>query len=236
MRISVLCYSLPYLLSLKGGISFQFVPSRAFSAERRNFLTATPQTTSRPVNGDFDDYSKQYNQLAKEDDSLFQIPRHSDNDVNSILMRTESILRDLHKQNDTDALHHIDARKLAHRHEVVYSNSYVDLSKINVVGFDFDYTLVSYTDELLELIYEMALKRLVSDRQYPIELLESNLAFDPYFSIRGLAVDLQTGWITHLSYTHKVAVAYEGREKVSTARIVSTSEYTLNSRPVNKLT
>ena len=28
-----------------------------------------------------------------------------------------------------------------------------------------------------------------------------------------------TGWITHLSYTHKVAVAWEGREKLPTSRI-----------------
>jgi FMN phosphatase YigB (HAD superfamily) len=35
----------------------------------------------------------------------------------------------------------------------------------------------------------------------------------------GLAVDKETGWICHLSYTHKVAVAWEGREKMPTSRI-----------------
>jgi HAD superfamily 5'-nucleotidase-like hydrolase len=78
---------------------------------------------------------------------------------------------------------------------------------------------VTYTDELLELIYEKALKRLVSDRNYPSEMLEVDLKYDPSFSIRGLAVDKETGWITHLSYTHKVAVAWEGREKLPTSRI-----------------
>jgi hypothetical protein len=113
------------------------------------------------------------------------------------------------------------------------------------VGFDYDYTLVTYTEELLELIYDTALKRLVHDRHYPLEMLEAGLKFDPRFSIRGktgrrvwtgtvdhawhidtdvvvfvgLAVDKETGWICHLSYTHKVAVAWEGREKVSTSRI-----------------
>lgn len=58
------------------------------------------------------------------------------------------------------------------------------------VGFDFDYTLVTYTDELLELIYEKALARLITDRQYPTEMAESGLLkYDPLFSIRGLAVD-----------------------------------------------
>ena len=32
-------------------------------------------------------------------------------------------------------------------------------------------------------------------------------------------MDTKTGWICHLSYTHKVAVAWEGREKVPTPRI-----------------
>lgn len=35
----------------------------------------------------------------------------------------------------------------------------------------------------------------------------------------GLAVDKETGWICHLSYTHKVAVAWEGREKIPSSRI-----------------
>jgi len=61
------------------------------------------------------------------------------------------------------------------------------------IGFDFDYTLVTYTDELLELIYEKALARLVNDRQYPNEMLEAGLSYDPFFSIRGLAVDKETG-------------------------------------------
>jgi hypothetical protein len=38
---------------------------------------------------------------------------------------------------------------------------------------------------LLNLIYDMALKRLVLDRQYPLEMLDAGLKFDPFFSIRG---------------------------------------------------
>jgi len=111
------------------------------------------------------------------------------------------------------------AKEAGRDHELIYANSYVDLGKIDVIGFDFDYTLVTYTEELLELIYEKALQRLVLDRQYPSEMLECGMKFDPFFSIRGLAVDKENGWITHLSYTHKVAVAWEGREKVPTSRI-----------------
>lgn len=70
----------------------------------------------------------------------------------------------------------------------------------------------------------MALKRLVKDKQYPLEMLQAGMKFDPKYSIRGLAVDRRTAWICHLSYTHKVTVAWEGREKVSRARLME--EYT----------
>ena len=69
--------------------------------------------------------------------------------------------------------------------ESVYANSYVDLGKVNTVGFDYDYTLVTYTESLLELIYDMALKRLVEEKEYPREMMECGLKFDPLFSIRG---------------------------------------------------
>lgn len=154
-------------------------------------------------------------------EQFMSLPRHSNKGVDLILQRTESILRKLHAHSKQISNNNYvsAAKEAALQHEVVYANSYVDLGKIDIIGFDFDYTLVTYTEELLELIYEMALKRLVADRQYPLEMLDMNLKFDPYFSIRGLAVDKETGWITHLSYTHKVTAAWEGREKLPTSRI-----------------
>ena len=70
--------------------------------------------------------------------------------------------------------------------ESVYANSYMDLGKVDTVGFDYDYTLVTYTKEFLELIYDMALTRLVEEKEYPRDMLtEGKLRFDPFFSIRG---------------------------------------------------
>mmetsp|Transcript_5081 Transcript_5081/g.6626 ORF Transcript_5081/g.6626 Transcript_5081/m.6626 type:complete len:621 (+) Transcript_5081:133-1995(+) len=156
--------------------------------------------------------------------NLLELPRHSSEQVNEILKETEKVLSAMHEfslKSDV-ALSLADAKEAGRAHEKVYANNYVDLAKVDTVGFDFDYTLVTYTEELLELIYDMALKRLVTDKQYPIEMLHNaGLRFDPHFSIRGLAVDTKTGWICHLSYTHKVAVAWEGREQVPTPRIYS---------------
>lgn len=151
------------------------------------------------------------------------LPRHTHDAVNKVLKGTEEALQEMHGMTEKFSTEEIssmdDLLNSGESHEKVFANSYVDLGKVDIVGFDYDYTLVTYKEELLELIYEIALKKLVEDRQYPTEMLDAGLRFDPRFSIRGLAVDRENGWICHLSYTHKVAVAWEGRDKVPKERI-----------------
>jgi hypothetical protein len=69
-------------------------------------------------------------------------------------------------------------------------------------------------------------------------------SYSPYSSPLGLAVDRENGWICHLSYTHKVAVAWEGRNRVSRSRLVaeysgkralSPSQRRLRLKPLNDL-
>jgi hypothetical protein len=152
-------------------------------------------------------------------DTMLTLPRHPNEEVNEILVETENLLKEMHKFASTNPESADGGSAGLAANETIFANTYVDLGKVDTVGFDYDYTLVTYTVELLELIYDMALKRLVNDRQYPEEMLSAGLRYDPFFSIRGLAVDRETGWICHLSYTHKVAVAWEGREKLPTSRI-----------------
>eukprot|EP00956_Cyclotella_meneghiniana_P013130 scaffold18808_cov85-Cyclotella_meneghiniana.AAC.13 len=164
------------------------------------------------------------------------LPRHPTNELaNEILVQTEEALRNMQerelylaKGEENNAIwskslglkYQGDEIPVEVDRESVYANSYVDLGKVDTVGFDFDYTLVTYTQQLLELIYDMALRRLVNEKEYPSAMLSSGLKFDPFFSIRGLAVDRENGWICHLSYTHKVAVAWEGRNRVSRGRLM----------------
>jgi HAD superfamily 5'-nucleotidase-like hydrolase len=125
----------------------------------------------------------------------------------------------------------------------VYANSYLDMGKIRDVGFDFDYTLVHYSPALLELIYNMAGQELIDNKRYPKDL-KNFLKFDSNFSIRGLAVDKETGWICHLSSTHKVSLAYLGKSKVSRSQMadatsgknaMSPAERAARLRPLNDL-
>ena len=121
--------------------------------------------------------------------SLLSLPRHSHVGVNDILVKTEATLKALHAHSkvvESTKLFTMSDDNTGPCHERVFANSYVDLGKVDTVGFDYDYTLVTYTEELLELIYDMALKRLVHDKQYPLEMLHSHLQFNPRFSIRGM--------------------------------------------------
>ena len=118
---------------------------------------------------------------------MLELPRHSHEGVNSILTETEDLIRSMHKHSKKIDHNNVyrPTKKTGGAHDTIFANTYVDLGKVDTVGFDYDYTLVTYKEELLELIYDMALKRLVNDRQYPVELLDAGLKFDPFFSIRG---------------------------------------------------
>lgn len=131
------------------------------------------------------------------DAALLTLPRHSNVAVNEILTKAQATLEALHKHSQAMSndmrLVTMQDDNTGPAHERVFANSYVDLGKVETIGFDYDYTLVTYTEELLELIYDMALKRLVHDRQYPLEMLHSNLKFNPRFSIRGK--NKSAGWV-----------------------------------------
>ncbi len=170
------------------------------------------------MNNNSTDSSPSEQDLPKE---MLEFPRHSLASVNKVLLETEALVQNLHQ--DSKMVDPTTTKRsmtpMSNTHDSIFANTYVDMGNVDTVGFDYDYTLVHYTEELLTLLYSMALNRLVNDRHYPTEMLTSGLVYDNYFSIRGLAVDKETGWICHLSYTHKVAVAWEGREKVSTSKI-----------------
>ena len=164
------------------------------------------------------------NGKTASDDLLINLPSHTHDGVEVVLRFTERALRGLHhhslQQEETAPSTMGESELTGGGHETIFANSYTDLGKIDIVGFDYDYTLLTYKEELLDLIYSMSLKRLVMDRQYPLQMLDDpKMKFNPRFSIRGLAVDKETGWICHLSYTHKVAVAWEGHEKVKSSRL-----------------
>jgi hypothetical protein len=133
------------------------------------------------------------------------LPRHESNDrVNKILKNSETHLRSLYHDAAQQQFFHQSSPPLQRKHHLI-TNTYVDMGVITSIGFDYDYTLMTYTNEFLSLLYDNALSILVRDKRYPNEMLEELKGkFDPSFSIKGLVVDVELGWITQLSYTHKV--------------------------------
>mmetsp|Transcript_46011 Transcript_46011/g.115829 ORF Transcript_46011/g.115829 Transcript_46011/m.115829 type:complete len:559 (-) Transcript_46011:65-1741(-) len=78
----------------------------------------------------------------------------------------------------------------------------LQLKKIKHFGFDYDYTLASYTRETEFMIYNLAIDNLIRNQGYP-EFLRG-LTYDPSFPIRGLHYDLKKGHIMKLDQMNSI--------------------------------
>ena len=74
----------------------------------------------------------------------------------------------------------------------VFVNRTLNLNAIKLVGFDMDYTTVTYNVPAFEeLVHTLVLEKLIKERGYPSEI--SQLKFDPQFIVRGLVLDVELG-------------------------------------------
>jgi hypothetical protein len=74
----------------------------------------------------------------------------------------------------------------------VFATNDTSLNHCQVYGFDYDYTLVHYTEEMLHHLYAHANEMLIEKFGYPKEL--GKYKFEPDFAIRGLHYDRRTGY------------------------------------------
>ncbi len=96
----------------------------------------------------------------------------------------------------------------------VFVNRNLRMDKIELVGFDMDYTLAIYQLQRLEkLAFQMTLARMISERGYPPEI--GALTYDPDFVIRGLVMDKQTGNIFKMDRHNHCGRAYHGRRRLT---------------------
>jgi len=151
-----------------------------------------------------------------------KLPRHTLNRrVNQILERAEAVVNQILKGELSQPLQAPSTSGLRSNgrtvgtEDKVYANSYVDFRDAEVVGFDYDYTLVSYKPAVLDLIYNLSRTILIQESGYPEALQHALHGYDPDFAIRGIAVDLETAWICSLTHRYRVSVAFHGRERVS---------------------
>src|SRR5689334_10352762 len=70
----------------------------------------------------------------------------------------------------------------------IFVNRNLRMDKIDIVGFDMDYTLAVYHLRRIEsLSFDMTLRRMVEHHGYPESL--RGIEYDPDFVIRGLVMD-----------------------------------------------
>jgi 5'-nucleotidase len=112
----------------------------------------------------------------------------------------------------------LDSPRLPHR-EVPFSrqlfvNRNLRMDKIDLVGFDMDYTLAMYhLRQLEDLAFQMTLARMIEHLGYPEEL--RSLRYDPEFVIRGLVVDRAAGNIFKMDRHNHCGHAYHGKQPLS---------------------
>lgn len=112
----------------------------------------------------------------------------------------------------------------------IFCNRNLRMDRIQFIGFDMDYTLARYTEQIEHLQAEMVLERMVTKYGYPREVLDAT--YDPGFAIRGLAVDLPNGNVFKMDGHRYVGRIWHGagpldrdlREKFYTNRKITPSD------------
>lgn len=95
----------------------------------------------------------------------------------------------------------------------IFINRTLNMKKIKAIGFDMDYTIVRYNTEAFErFTYGEVLKKLVSEKKYPKEILK--LEFDFHRVIQGLVIDKKRGNLLKVSRFGKVKSSYHGLSPV----------------------
>lgn len=102
--------------------------------------------------------------------------------------------------------------------EDVFVTNEIDLNDVQVYGFDYDYTLATYNNQLQPLIYQLAAQSLVKNKKYPPE--SCSLPYDPNFAIRGLHYDVKRGLLMKIDAFQNIQMGtvYRGHRPLSEAQ------------------
>ena len=92
----------------------------------------------------------------------------------------------------------------------VFVNNEVSLRHVTSFGFDYDYTLAIYSEELHSTIYAIAMDNLINMLGYPEEIRDYK--YDNSFPIRGLHFDTANGYLMKIDSHSRVQMGtvYKG--------------------------
>jgi 5'-nucleotidase len=96
----------------------------------------------------------------------------------------------------------------------IFVNRNLRMDKIELVGFDMDYTLAIYHLRRIEqLSFDMTLRKLIDAYNYPDAI--NGLKYDHQFGMRGIAVDKQAGNLVKMDRFGHIGRALHGRTPLS---------------------
>ncbi|XP_052217507.1 5'-nucleotidase domain-containing protein 3-like isoform X2 [Dreissena polymorpha] len=103
----------------------------------------------------------------------------------------------------------------ANRKYNIFVNNEISLADIKVYGFDYDYTLAQYRDDLHYVLYDLGKESLITKLKYPEGIREQT--FNPQFIHRGLHYDIRKGLLMKIdSYHHiQLGTVYRGTTQLS---------------------
>ncbi|XP_012943195.1 5'-nucleotidase domain-containing protein 3 [Aplysia californica] len=110
--------------------------------------------------------------------------------------------------------------------EAIFANNELSLSQVEVYGFDYDYTLATYTPDLHKLIFSLGKEALVNRLKYPGEILQ--LEYDSDFAVRGLHYDVRKGLLMKIDQFHNIQLGtvYRGLSPVADEEVKALYEGT----------
>lgn len=160
------------------------------------------------------------NEIAKKDHFVASSQRIQ---LHSVLERIQSDpqVHSKVKRVVQDFLHNIDTHQFFIKSlpkadpRDVFVNGELDLRNLDAFGFDYDYTLASYSDDLLSFLFKSVIEYMVKIQRYPRELLEAK--YDHEFSIRGIHYDIAKGTflkLDNLGFIQKETI-FRGKTKLS---------------------
>ena len=97
----------------------------------------------------------------------------------------------------------------------VFANDELNLSKVDVYGFNYDYTLATYNESVAHFIYEETKNILVDELKYPEHI--RNFKYKPTSVIRGLHYDIKKGILMKLDSFARIELGtvYRGHQRLS---------------------
>ncbi len=100
----------------------------------------------------------------------------------------------------------------------IFVNRNLHLSRVDLIGFDMDYTVAIYHLRRIEqLSYEMTVEKLIASFGYPEDL--RRVPYDHAFVIRGLFIDKKHGNLLKIDRFGHVGRAFHGRQPLPDAQL-----------------